>query len=155
MTAPRAPRPRVPLFTGQLISVADLDARRERARLERGKDGVQRLLVADLHNRALTNGPVIVDASLNGAWLYGGGRGWKGLETDGAKKGAPDLTIGHAGVWHRLEIKREAGELSRDQERFIADAAAAGLKVHVGYGLTKCRRILTELGVFKRGAFPS
>jgi hypothetical protein len=155
MTAPRAPRPRVPLFTGQLISVADLDARRERARLERGKDGVQRLLVADLHNRALTNGPVIVDASLNGAWLYGGGRGWKGLEKDGARKGAPDLTIGHAGVWHRLEVKSETGDLSKDQKKFLADCAAANVVVHVGRGLADCRHVLTELGVFKRGAFPS
>jgi hypothetical protein len=153
MRAARSPRPRVPLFTGQVISAADLEAKRERERGERGRNGVQRLLLADLGSRLLTNGPVVVLAVPNGAVLAGGWRGWSSLQKDGARKGASDLFIGHAGRWIPFEVKSAKGTLSDDQKAFRDECAEAGIIVRVGYGLPDCRRVLTELGVFRNGAF--
>jgi hypothetical protein len=153
MRAARTPRPQVPLWTGKAISVAELEARRERERHERGKDGVQRLLLADLSNRFLTNGPVVVAAVPNGAVLVGGWRGWSSLQKDGARKGAADLFIGHAGRWIAFEVKRAKGVLRDEQKAFRDDCAEAGIIVRVGRGLPDCRRILSELGVFRAGAF--
>ena len=153
MRAARVPRPQTPLFTGRVISVADLEAKRERERNERGRDGVQRLLLSDLANRFLTNGPVVVLAVPNGAVLAGGWRGWSSLERDGARKGASDLFIGHKGRWIAFEVKSAKGTLNDDQKAFRDQCAEAGITVRVGYGLPDCRRILSELGVFRHEAF--
>jgi hypothetical protein len=42
---------------------------------------------------------------------------------------------------------------SRVWNVFRADCDAIGIECHVGFGLADCRRILTELGVFRQGAF--
>jgi hypothetical protein len=43
--------------------------------------------------------------------------------------------------------------LRPSQDRFRADCEAVGIECHVGFGLADCRRILTELGVFRPEAF--
>lgn len=151
----RVPRPRTPLFTGDLLSVADLHALEERGRLEAE---IQTTLVANIYNGRLTDGPACAFHIPNGIPLCGlspkqRAAVWGAMKAIGARAGAPDLVICHAGRVHLLEVKRQAGELLPSQEMLAADCRASGVTVHAGYGLADCRRILTELGVFRAGAF--
>jgi hypothetical protein len=155
MRAARAPRPRLPLWTQEVISAADYRAEIEADMLERA---VQRELLADLANPLLTDGPVLAVHIPNGVPMCGvpadiRARIWRQMRLDGARAGAADLLIGHAGRWLALEVKRETGRLSVPQREFAADCKLVRAPYRDGYGLSDCRRILTELGVFRAGAF--
>jgi hypothetical protein len=147
--------PRLPLFSGQPISIADLRAVQEREMLERE---IQRTLLADLANPALTAGPVLAVHIPNGVPLCGldaetRAKIWRAMERDGARKGAADLIIGHNSRLFLLEVKTDLGRPSMAQHTFAADCKAVGVLYRIGFGLSDCRRILTECGVFQRGVF--
>jgi hypothetical protein len=109
-------------------------------------------------NPLRSNGAVLAFHVPNGVPLCGlpawvRSRVWNALRADGARAGAADLVIGHSGRLYLLEVKSEKGRLRPSQDRFRADCEAVGIECHVGYGLGDCRRILTELGVFRQRAF--
>jgi len=145
----RAPRPRLPLFTGQALSAADYRAQAERAMSERE---IQRALIAELRNPLATHGAVLAWHCPNGWWLPGldsetSARVWKTLQADGALPGASDLIIGHNGSTLLLELKSATGKQSDAQENFERDAAAVGLVYRTASSLTEARSILRERGV--------
>jgi hypothetical protein len=152
----RAVRRQVDLFPGARLSVAQLRERVEKPDgLERT---VQRQLLADMANPVRTNGAVLAFHVPNGVPLCGlpawvRSRVWNVLRADGARAGAADLVIGHSGRLYLLEVKSEKGSLRASKKAFRADCDAIGIECHVGFGLADCRRILTELGVFRQGAF--
>jgi hypothetical protein len=152
----RAARRQVDLFPGARLSVAQL---RERVEEPNGLERtVQRQLLADMANPLRANGAVLAFHVPNGVPLCGlpawvRARVWNALRADGARAGAADLVIGHLGRLYLLEVKSEKGSLRASQKAFRVDCEAVGIECHVGFGLADCRRILTELGVFRQGAF--
>src|SRR5215217_2821296 len=130
-TRPVSRIPRLPLWTGKSMSVAEYRKATEEATLERED---QRRLVADLRNPLITNGKVLVFAVPNSALNAVPGvskairaRIWRVLERDGALAGATDLIILHNGRTIYVEMKRaKGGRLSPDQKRFRDDCIAAG-----------------------------
>jgi hypothetical protein len=152
----RAARRQVDLFPGARLSVAQL---RERVEEPNGLERtVQRQLLADMANPVRTNGRVLAWHVPNGVPLCGlkpwvKAQVWRAMREDGARAGAADLVIGHSGRLYLLEVKSEKGSLRTSQKAFRADCEAVGIECHVGFGLADCRRILTELGVFRQGAF--
>lgn len=152
MTRPRrAPRPRLPLFGAGPVSAAELRSATERAMLERA---IQRELVADLNNSFLTVGPVLAFHIPNGIPLPSlngelKAKIWRAFERDGARKGAPDLVVCHAGRVLFLEVKRAGQRPSTEQNAFAADAAATGQAYRVCRGLTDCRQALIDFGCLR------
>jgi hypothetical protein len=148
----RAPRPRLPLFTGQTLSLDDYLAAEEAARPERAD---QRALIAELRNPLATCGPVLTFHVPNGFFLPGlsrdvSARVWRTLQADGALPGASDLLIGHEGRVLLLEMKRAKGGLaSPAQDEFRGQALAAGLDYRVANGLREARNLLIEMGVLR------
>jgi hypothetical protein len=148
----RAPRPHLPIFTGQALSVEDYRAQVERDMPERA---IQRKLIADLRDPLLTNGPVLAFAVPNGWHVPGldertSARVWNTLLADGALPGAADLIVCHNGRVLLLELKRaKAGRLSKAQEAFQAQAVAAGLDYCVVEGLSEARALLRQWGALK------
>jgi hypothetical protein len=91
MPAARAPRPRLPLWTQEVISAADYRAEVEADMLERA---VQRELLSDLANPLLTDGPVLAVHIPNGVPMCGvpadiRARIWRQMRLDGARAGLP------------------------------------------------------------------
>lgn len=150
--ARRAPRPRLPLFTGEVLSLDDLRAARDREMSERA---IQRTLVKELRNPALTFGPVLVFHVPNGIPLPGlapelKAKIWAAFEADGALPGAADLVIGHKGRVLFLELKRATGgRLTDDQKAFGRACVAAGLIYARAAGLSAARAFLQVEGVLR------
>jgi hypothetical protein len=148
----RAPRPRLPLFTGRSLSAADYRAQIERDMAERA---IQRALIEELRDPRLTNGPVLAFAVPNGWHVPGldketSARVWKTLQADGALPGAPDLILGHNGRVLLLELKRAKGGVHLAfQKAFQTQALAAGLDYCVVEGLSEARALLRQWGALK------
>lgn len=147
----RRRRPSLPLWTGKSLSTADYRAAAEKAMSERA---VQRALLAELANPLLTHGPVLAFHVPNGIPMPGipapvKGRIWKAFEADGARRGAADLVVCHAGQVLFLELKSARGVLSEDQAAFRDACSAAGVRWAVARGLPQARQILTFFGALK------
>lgn len=148
----RSPRPRLPLFTGQTLSIEDYRAAEDAALPERK---VQRTLLAELRNPLATRGPVLAFHCPNGFWLPGlsdeaSARVWRALQADGALPGASDLIIGHRGRVLLLELKRaKGGKVSDAQDAFQAQADAAGLNYRIAEGLREARALLHEMEILR------
>jgi|SRR5215207_5380565 len=147
----RAPRPKLPLWTGQPLSLADYRAHQEHDMSERD---IQRALVQSLRDPAQTDGPVLVFHIPNGFWLPGiakeqAAKIWRTLERDGALPGACDLVIGWNGRVLLLELKSATGTLSDDQLDFEREAEAAGLDYRSASSLSEARTLLIEWGALK------
>src|SRR6516225_8864505 len=71
------------------------------------------------------------------------------LKRLGARAGAFDLIMLHQGKAYALEIKRDNGRLTEEQDGFACDFNAAGGYAFVGYGLERCLKILKTWGLVK------
>jgi hypothetical protein len=71
---------------------------------------------------------------------------YKGL---GAIAGLPDVMVLRDGRLYCLELKREGGRLSKDQERVLAALRDAGASATHAHGLDQALRVLEGWGVLK------
>jgi len=67
----------------------------------------------------------------------------------GVRAGASDLMALHAGTFYALELKAEAGKVSRAQEQFLAAVASAGGRAYVAYGLDEALCVLEDWGLLR------
>ena len=148
----RAPRPQLPLFTGELVSLEDYRAAEGAALTERE---AQRALIAELRNPNATRGPVLAFHIPNGIPLPSldpalKAKIWRAFEADGALPGAADLVIGHGGRTLFRELKRaKGGALSDAQKAFRDLAQAAGLDWAVWNGADAARAELQKIGALR------
>lgn len=145
-------RPSLPLWTGKSLSTADYRAAAEKAMSERA---IQRALLADLANPALTDGPVLAFHVPNGIPMPGipapiKARIWKAFEADGALAGAADLVVCHRGRVLFLELKSALGVLSGDQEDFRDACGRTGVAWASARSVSEARQVLKDFGALRR-----
>jgi VRR-NUC domain len=67
----------------------------------------------------------------------------------GVKSGVPDVVVIKDGIPYALELKTEAGKLSRDQARVLRELQAVGVDADVAYGVDAAIRWLEERGILR------
>jgi hypothetical protein len=77
------------------------------------------------------------------------GRDGARLKALGMIKGAPDLILIKDGVPYALEIKKEVGRMTKEQDDFAEAFKAAGGYCETGWGLDRSLRILETWGLIK------
>ncbi|KFG68682.1 VRR-NUC domain-containing protein [Microvirga sp. BSC39] len=137
-TRKRAPRPRLPLFTGELVTAAELPDPKEIA---------LQCALADF----LTDW-----CRIDWEWTHfpagelRAKRTAEKLQRMGTKPGWPDLIlVSPEGVFHGLELKRRGKTLNENQEAFHARARARGWKIAVADTFDDARANLQGWGCLR------
>jgi hypothetical protein len=134
-TRKRAPRPRLPLFTGEVISREQLPSPKELTLHFSVKKELDRFARCEWEWTHYPAGELRDDAT-----------GAK-LKRMGMKPGWPDfILLSPEGVFHGLELKREGEGLNDNQEAFHARARARGWNIAVADTLTGALTILQGWG---------
>lgn len=134
----RAPRPRLPLFTGEVISAEDIPE---------PKESEFQIQLADFLNRWIAPGWEYTHMPTGEKRDMGTAAKLKAM---GTKAGWPDLIfVSPKGVFHGLELKRKGGDLSEEQEAFHSRATGKGWHVAVAYNFDAAVKILTLWGALR------
>lgn len=134
----RAPRPRLPLFTGKAV---------DRMKVAPPKEAAIHIAVATFLDRFITPGWLFTHVP-NGERRDA--RTGAKLKRMGTKPGFPDLIlIDPAGTFHGLELKTEGGRLSEAQEGFHGHARSQGWRVEVADSYDAAIAVLAGWGALR------
>lgn len=138
MRASRTPRPKLPLWTGKVISRAEMPPPKEVALHIQVADVLRVALSRDWFWFHCPNGELRDDRTA------------AKLKAMGVQPGVPDLSlISPAGLYHGLELKRKGEPLSDDQDAFHAFAKARGWPIATADTFEAAVATLTAWGALR------
>lgn len=85
----------------------------------------------------------------NGA--YYGARPWQAaqMKRNGVLPGVSDLIMVHEGKNYALELKREGGQATKAQQKFLKEMAANGWQTGLAYGLDDALELIEGWGLVR------